>query len=123
MSDKVNDYFKRFYPEDLSPEMFKYDGMLDGMRRYKNYEVIKIFPPMKMKDGFSVSVQGHYGTYSQPREDFAKEYTLVELGFPSEHEPLLDPYQEGADDPTNTVYGYVPIGVVEEIIEKHGGLT
>lgn len=81
------------------------------------------YPWMECVDGFSVSVQGGKGNYCEPREDFAEEYISVELGFPSEHEPLLDEYQEGErTDPTDTVYGWVPVELVEEIIEKHGGL-
>lgn len=31
-------------------------------------------------------------------------------------------YCENPENPTDTVYGYVPIEVIEEIITKHGGI-
>lgn len=34
----------------------------------------------------------------------------------------FDPYREDDLDYTDTVYGYVPIEVVEKLIEKHGGI-
>ena len=68
-----------------------------------------------------MSVQGHRGAYSTPRDDFAKNYAKVEIGFPSEREELLMPYVEDAADPTGTVYSYVPIDVVLAVVEKHGG--
>ena len=32
------------------------------------------------------------------------------------------PHVEDASKPTDTVYGYVPIEVIEQVITKHGGL-
>lgn len=45
----------------------------------------------------------------------------MELGFPSELDPILDEYAEepGTSD---TVFGYVPIAIVNELISKHGGI-
>ena len=121
--DIVNAYFRRFYPEPLDREKFEFTDMLGGMWGYKDHSVSNIFPAMDCADGFSISVQGHRGAYSHPRDDFADEYTAVECGYPSAHEPLLDDYQEGDGDPTATVYGYVPFAVVIAVIEKHGGLV
>lgn len=123
MSDLVNDYFKRFYPANLGDDAFddKYWSMLGVMRRHKN--AVNIFPRMVCADGFSMSVQGHYGAYSTPRDDFAGHYTRVEVGFPSSQEELLMPFMDGDGDPTNSVYGYVPIDVIEQIVAKHGGLV
>lgn len=96
--------------------------MLGGMLRYKDRAASNIFPRMECADGFSMSVQGHYGSYSSPRDDFADNYTSVEVGFPSAMEPLLMPYAEDDERPTETVYGYVPVAVVAEVIALHGGL-
>ena len=75
-------------------------------------------------DGFSMSVQAHYGVYCSPRVDPSETgyYSEVEIGFPSEKEELLMGYVEDYDNPTDTVYGYVPVEVVQEVIEKHGGI-
>ena len=32
------------------------------------------------------------------------------------------PYAEDRERPTDTVYGYVPVEIVERVIEKHGGI-
>ena len=79
-------------------------------------------PRIYCKDGFSISVQG--GTefhYCSPRRH-CNQYIEVELGFPSAVDPLLEDYAEDPSDPTGTVYGYVPIEVVESLVEKHGGM-
>ena len=50
-----------------------------------------------------------------------QDYESVELGFPSIEDELINEYAE--DEPyTETVYGYVPIEIVEELINKHGGI-
>jgi len=74
-------------------------------------------------DGFVMSVQAHDGAYCSPREDHADSYSQVEVGFPSSVEPLLMDWCEDKDDPTGTVYGYVPIQVVVNVIAKHGGMV
>ena len=74
-------------------------------------------------DGFNMSVQAHDGAYCEPRLDAQRKYTLVEIGFPSWEEPLIMPWCENDNQPTNTVYGYVPVGVVTNVIVKHGGMV
>lgn len=129
MSDIVNGFFKQFYPaswEDRSN--YRFDSILGGMWRWKQpYEggavrAEAMFPRIECNDGFHFSVQGHAGSYSSPRDDFAAEYSKVEVGFPSAEESLLAEFAEDADRLTDTVYGYVPIAVIVAVIEKHGGL-
>jgi len=70
-------------------------------------------------DGYTVSVQADKFVYCTPRRDGARAYSEVELGFPSEHDSLLDAY---ACPMTGQSFGYVPVGVVRQLIAKHGGL-
>ena len=74
-------------------------------------------------DGFSMSVQAHNGAYCSPRINNAERYEEVEIGFPSSTEPLLMEWCEDKQDPTGTVYGYVPAQVVVNVIAKHGGMV
>ena len=74
-------------------------------------------------DGFVMSVQAHDGAYCEPRLDAQRKYTLVEIGFPSKEEPLIMPWCEDESKPTDTVYGYVPVDVVKNVIVKHGGMV
>jgi hypothetical protein len=74
-------------------------------------------PHVMCNDGFTISIQADEFMYCLPRENLTGgEYTHVELGFPSEKDELIEKYREG------TVYPYVPIELVEKLIEKHGGL-
>lgn len=74
-------------------------------------------PRAVCKDGFTISIQASAFHYCTPRRGLKDcEYTYLELGYPSEHEELLDEYREG------TIYPYVPMKLVEEVIEKHGGI-
>jgi len=74
-------------------------------------------------DGFKMSVQAFAGGYCTPRKDGAEKYTSVEVGYPSEAEELLMEWAEEPDKPTQTVYGYVPVQVVTNVIAKHGGIV
>jgi len=74
-------------------------------------------------DGFSMSVQASEFTYCSPRIDNAEKYIAVEVGHPSEEEPLLMAWAEDWDKPTNTVYGWVPSHVVATVCAKHGGIV
>lgn len=73
-------------------------------------------------DGFSMSVQGSSGHYCSPRKT-QDWYTSLEIGFPSKKEKLILEYAEEKERPTNTVYGYVPIEVIQQVIEKHKGIN
>ena len=78
-------------------------------------------PRLFCNDGFSISVQASSFHYCKPRLDGIQDYESVELGFPSMEDELINEYAE--DEPyTETVYGYVPIEIVEELINKHGGI-
>ena len=74
-------------------------------------------------DGFKMSVQAHVGAYCSPRTNDANNYSEVEIGFPTAKEPLLMEYCEEPEDPTGTVYAYVPAQVVTNVIAKHGGMV
>jgi hypothetical protein len=74
-------------------------------------------------DGFSMSVQAHSGGYCTPRTTGATRYTAVEVGFPSDPEELLMEYCEDRENPTETVYGWVPSQTVALVIAKHGGMV
>ena len=108
----------------------------------------KVRPRIVCNDGYSVSVQASEYTYCEPRytqwqnedgwevingnywsssetprnfeTDHFTPYESVELGYPSEADELIYECTEG-NDYTNTVYGYVPVKIVEQLIEKHGG--
>ena len=80
------------------------------------------------EDGFTMSVQAGESLYSSPR-DVADKYEQAEVGFPSSPEPLITKYAEdweveGDDDQRlcDTVYPYVPVELIDEVIRKHGGI-
>ena len=80
-------------------------------------------PVIECKDGFKVSVQVGETTYCSPKKNFAESYTHVELGFPSGDMLALKDYKEDKEkSDTKTVFGYVPVGLVCELIELHGGI-
>ena len=85
-------------------------------------------PQIHCTDGFSMSVQVGYSLYSTPKK-IAKRYSAVEIGYPSDHEPLIEkwaeftPFDEDEEpDYTDTVYPYVPVKVVDKVLKKHGGI-
>jgi hypothetical protein len=74
--------------------------------------------PILCKDGFEMSVQASEMHYCTPKIN-CDWYTSVEVGYPSEPEPLLNEYRYEEED----FYGWVPVEVVLEIILKHGGVA
>jgi hypothetical protein len=78
-------------------------------------------PKIVCEDGFTMSVQGSHGHYCMPRENSSLYYAM-EIGYPSQVETLLLEFAEDPSTPTETVYSYVPIEVIERVIESHGGI-
>jgi hypothetical protein len=83
-------------------------------------------PPIECADGFSISVQAHYGAYCQPRPVSRHHHVdhceKVECGFPNGPAPELAEWKDGDGKDEECVYGYVPVTTVLALIEKHGGL-
>tara|TARA_Y100001938_G_C7772209_1_gene273800 strand:+ start:139 stop:459 length:321 start_codon:yes stop_codon:yes gene_type:complete len=73
-------------------------------------------------DGFSMSVQAFDGAYCSPRQDNAPVYTHVEIGYPNREESLIMSYAETPENPTESVYAYVPVETIFLVISKHGGM-
>jgi hypothetical protein len=78
---------------------------------------------IECKDGFTVSVQAGRGMYCHPEISGADKYKSVELGYPSAEDKLILDYAEDPDEPTETIYPYVPVEIVVKLIEKHGGIV
>ena len=98
---------------------------LMGQRDVNYWKVIDDydFPIAKRitcKDGFSISVQATHGAYCSPRRNLGP-WHKVECGYPSAEPELIMSYAEQPEKPMDTVYGYVPIDLVEQLIALHGG--
>jgi hypothetical protein len=134
MADIVNDFFRRHYPPDYADNWHTSSIGATCGRRYDGSRADTIFPAMACKDGFSMSVQGHFGAYSRPRDDFAECYTHVEVFEASEPDAILNAFDaeqnermginQSADRAgMDTPLGYVPVEVIARVIEAHGGLA
>ena len=81
-------------------------------------------PRITCTDGFNISVQAHSGAYSQ--RNTAGDLLTVECGYPSTTPKTaeLRNYAERFDGTgyTETVYGYVPVEVVQAELDAHGGI-
>ena len=85
--------------------------------------VMKYNKQITCKDGFKMSVQAGENLHSNPKQNSAERYESVEIGYPSAEESLILEYAEGSNDPTDTIYAYVPVHIVTLVIAKHGGMV
>jgi len=88
----------------------------------KMSENIRRNKKVRCTDGFEMSVQASKFNYCTPRNNDGP-YSQVEVGFPSAREEMLMEWAEDPEDPTGTVYGWVPVSVVTNVIAKHGGVV
>jgi hypothetical protein len=123
VADVVNEFFRKHYPADwkMAWEMRMVGREYNGDRQANS----TIFPEMICADGLRLSVQGHYGAYSYPRDDFAEEYRAVEIMGPKHADDLLSKYERDCNSVGDEmmIYPYVPVEVVCAVLEKHGGLS
>ena len=93
------------------------------VRHSTDFLMLGLRPHIICADGLKLSIQASKAHYCRPRSNVGP-YTAVEVGFPSKRVEELMPYIDGPDEEaTTTVYGYVPVEVVEQVIEKHGGVA
>jgi hypothetical protein len=112
----INEFIKK----NLKVKVLSEDPLLKHMTTSSR------LPHIVCVDGFTMSVQVGYSLYSKPKK-VAKRYSEVEIGYPSEHEPLLEEwaetiFEDGSIDYTNTVYPYVPVKIVDKVLKRHGGI-
>jgi len=84
--------------------------------------VLDSFPRIKCKDGFSISIQAGRGLYCTPRDNQGP-WREMEAGFPSDRpSDALMEFAAESEKPTETVYGYVPVEVLQAELDLHGGI-
>ena len=94
------------------------------IRVFSKYQFKDNAPRIECADGESLSVQASETHYCSPRQNEAM-WTEVEVGFPSKEPP--ETWREYFDgnwdegDRTGSVYGFVPIFLVLDYINSHGG--
>ena len=71
-------------------------------------------------DGVTLSVQASSHHYCSPRNNEGS-WNEVEVGFPSVLVPEWLEYRDGPREDTDNVFGYVPVELVREFINAHGG--
>lgn len=110
MTFNLNDYLlnRANLKEGFSPRM-----LAEGYRQVKS---------IVCADGLRISVQASNTHYCTPRNGVGP-WVAVEVGFPSERVEEFMEYAEEPERPTDTVYGWVPVEVVEAVVNAHGGLA
>ena len=83
---------------------------------------MKNYGGITLKDGFRISIQAGERHYCVPRNDTGP-WVEVELGFPAWPDKLIEAFAEDPNNQSETIYGYVPISVVQALIIKHGGIS
>ena len=78
-------------------------------------------PLIYCQDGFSISVQANVCSYCFPRTNEGP-WETVECGYPSDISEDLIPYAEDPENLTGTVYSKVPVEIVNNVINLHGGM-
>lgn len=106
---------------DLLNEMLKNAPVI----RYEDFILRRPIPHIRCEDGTTLSVQAGEHLYCAPRNNEGP-WVEVEVGFPSVSPPdSWKEYFDGnwdTDDHTGSVYGYIPIDLVVDFINDHGGL-
>lgn len=97
----------------------------EWMNIHKPTDSVRLTERLEMRSGLSVSVQASSAHYCYPREDLPSysDYFEFEMGFPSEELPSeFTHYAEDRERLKETVYGYVPKGLIEDLVRDNGGV-
>ena len=86
------------------------------------YKDEDIKPEIVCGDGFVISMQGSKFHHCYPKVSNIWEYRSLEVRCRNYIEPVLSLYSVDARITLDTIYPNVPTTVLENIIEKHGGI-
>jgi hypothetical protein len=98
----------------------KLQDIIDGKGKftiYSGYELKELHD-----SNTTLSVQASRTHYCTPRNNHGP-YTHLEVGFPSVIPPDTWAKYADGDYPAADVYGYVPVSLIKEFIDAHGGET
>jgi hypothetical protein len=85
--------------------------------------VSKVRPQIVCMDGATISVQASRFHYCSPRNDHGP-YSEVEVGYPTPDFPEGVQWKDNPDRPdSESVFAFVPIKVVSDWIDSHGGYS
>jgi len=101
-------------PFDVNAYIIEYRDWVEGAP----FIMPKRLPPIECTDGLIFSMQADKYAYCTPRSNYGP-YAEVEIGFPIDKVQEFMPYAEDPEYPINTVYGYVPVEIVEMVVDKH----
>jgi hypothetical protein len=120
MSKSFGDWIKNRVLSEAGVANFDLNDYIERRAEIKSGR--KTTPLIFCKSGLKLSVQAGADRYSSPMNDMGP-YRGVEIGYTSKKVPEFLPYIENPDDdPMNAVYSNVPVKVVEDIVDKNGGL-
>lgn len=97
------------------------------MDRFRFIELGKLdlsrdrIPAVKCADGFWISIQGHEGAYSKPRQTCYNIYEYDEMEIKTS-EVLPERFNQYRDG-DSSIYGYVPVEIIESLLVEHGGIA
>lgn len=77
-------------------------------------------PGIRLKDGVFMSVQCLYGSASR---GYCGAYTSMEVAYPTRVIDEFLPYARNPRKPTDTIYRYVPVEIINRVIRDHGGIV
>lgn len=96
--------------------------LMSGKLIMAGMEYRTTLPLILCGDGTTLSVQVGSGLYCCPRDNHGSWYQ-VEVGYPSRELAALMEWAEEPDNPTKTVYGYVPLTACVAAIDECGGFV
>jgi len=100
----------------MARQKLKFDEILSTP-----FESPTFYEAIQCKDGAHVSIQVGELLYCCPRNNDG-DWSKVEAGFPSVQPPSSwTRYAEDSSKPLETIYPYIPVELVREFIEAHGG--
>lgn len=116
MSNKISATIAAMFAKRTSDLAKRFRGVAE--------DVIQGVKPVYCVDGASLSVQASRYHYCAPKNNEGP-YSLFEVGFPSVKPP--ESWRDLCEGDFNTqacdtVYAYVPMALIVEFIELHGGL-
>ena len=79
-----------------------------------------IRPRVVCEDGFEISVQASELHYCDPLENFRSFYKNLQLGHPSEEDPIIYEFELSSEP---GIYAHVPYTIVEKLLDAHGGIA
>jgi len=99
----------------------EYLQRMEELIEYQGFVSTTILPSIETNNGLEIAIQAGELFCCSPRDNYGP-WELVEINYINRRIEKLTAYADDAENIEDTIYRWVPVDLIDEIVEENGGI-